>query len=125
MGLDMYIFAAENQKEFDELYSQDIEERDSYWNKQICYWRKHPDLHGYIVQTFAKGVDECQPIPLTSSGIENIISAVKDGNLPHTTGFFFGQSVGPDDQNTIEQLENVLKFLRENNDGIVWYEASW
>ena len=28
----------------------------------LGYWRKHADLHGYIVKTFAKGVDECQKI---------------------------------------------------------------
>jgi len=26
---------------------------------ELGYWRKHPNLHGYIVQTFADGKDEC------------------------------------------------------------------
>lgn len=127
MGLDMYIFGLEKQDQFDKLKTavHNNEDFDSYFDRQICYWRKHPDLHGYIVQTFAKGIDECQWIPLISSDIENIISAVKGGNLPQTTGFFFGQSRGPDDQNTIQQLEKVLNFLLTNKEGIVWYEASW
>lgn len=126
MGLDMYMFAAENQKAYDRIRWHDAHEaNESYFNSHVCYWRKHPDLHGYIIQTFGKGIDECQCIPLTSSDIENIISAVKGGNLPQTTGFFFGQSRGPDDQNTIQQFEKVLNFLRENKEGIVWYEASW
>jgi hypothetical protein len=29
-------------------------------DREVGYWRKHPDLHGYIVETFADGVDACQ-----------------------------------------------------------------
>jgi len=121
----MYMFGVENQETYNRYKLTTVTRSESFYDKEICYWRKHPDLHGYIIQTFAKGVDECQWIPLTSDDIENIISAVEGGNLPKTTGFFFGQSQTPNDQNTIEQLENVLKFLRENKEGIVWYKASW
>ena len=30
----------------------------------LGYWRKHPNLHGYIVNTYAEGKDECQEIYL-------------------------------------------------------------
>src|ERR1017187_8740373 len=46
--------------------------------------------HGYIVQTFADGLDECQNIDLgVPDRIRTIIAAVKARELPDTTGFFF------------------------------------
>jgi hypothetical protein len=64
MGLDMYIF------------QKDKEDR------ELAYWRKHRDLHGYIIRNFADGVDECQPIPLSKDNIENIIDAVEKTTCP-------------------------------------------
>jgi len=40
---------------------------------ELVYWRKHPDLHGFIVTTFADGVDNCQQIWLSDNDIETII----------------------------------------------------
>ena len=51
---------------------------------RLGYWRKHPNLHGYIVQNFADE-DNCQPIDLDEAGIEEIIYAVARDDLPHTT----------------------------------------
>jgi hypothetical protein len=64
---------------------------------QLGYWRKHPDLHGFIVQTFAGGKDDCQQIELTRAELEQIINAVEADALPHTEGFFFGESYKPGD----------------------------
>jgi hypothetical protein len=61
---------------------------------ELGYWRKHPNLHGYIVQEFADGKDECQEIPLGEDELIQIMEAVKANELPHTTGFFFGVSEG-------------------------------
>lgn len=58
----------------------------------LGYWRKHPNLHGYIVQEFADGEDKCQDIELSADDLRKIIKAIKDSKLPHTEGFFFGQS---------------------------------
>jgi hypothetical protein len=61
---------------------------------ELGYWRKHPNLHGYIVETFAGGKDECQDIYLGGSErIRTIIAAIKARALPDTTGFFFGVSM--------------------------------
>ena len=56
----------------------------------LGYWRKYPNLHGYIVQTFADGIDECQEIALDEERLAQIIEAVRAKELPHTIGFFFG-----------------------------------
>ena len=99
---------------------------------ELAYWRKHPDLHGYIVQHFAGGIDECQEIALDADGIRQIMKAVSDANLPQTTGFFFGNSSDADQGDTTGQLTRALEWLEtEEPQGSGWryreifYRASW
>jgi len=59
----------------------------------LGYWRKHADLHGYIINTFADGVDECQKIELSEDDLDKIIKAIKNDELEKDhSGFFFGNS---------------------------------
>ena len=109
MGLDMYLIGGTNDRD----------------EKQIGYWRKHPNLHGYIVKQYAGGVDECQRIDLTADDIENIIMAVEEENLPPTTGFFFGQSYGDESSQDLKILKGALARLRANPNYKVYYQASW
>ncbi len=96
----------------------------------LGYWRKHPNLHGYVVQAFAAGVDECQEIWLDAHRIRQIIEAVKRRRLPETTGFFFGTSDETDEQISydVEIFEGALRWLEaEGSDEMrsVIYQASW
>lgn len=96
---------------------------------ELAYWRKHPNLHGYIVQTYAGGVDECQEIPLDEAKLLDILTATQELTLPETTGFFFGTSDGTEREDDKEKLEKVLAWLREPDpEGYVrtvFYGASW
>src|ERR1700688_2817772 len=88
MGLDMYLTG----EKFFMTTSLDLQEEGFRLRSrtlELGYWRKHPNLHGYIVQSFAGREDECQTIDL-SDHIRTIIAAVKTRDLPDTTGFFFG-----------------------------------
>ncbi len=114
MGLDMYVFG-HNANEANQ----------DYVGEGLAYWRKHPNLHGYIVKTFADGVDECQRIPLTVEQIDQTIAAVRANALPHTDGFFFGVSCCADNNNTTEKLQAVKAWLLEHPGCIVYYQASW
>jgi len=94
----------------------------------LGYWRKHPNLHGYIVQTFADGVDECQPIDLDASAIEKIIDAVNGNALPHTEAFFFGATDGTEKDEDLRILKAALDWLRTDEPLVmrsVTYRASW
>ena len=94
----------------------------------IAYWRKHPNLHGYIVQNFANGVDECQRIHLDKNDLEKIIDAIKNDELPETTGFFFGEPQDPNDQNSINQIQKAIDWLKVKEPGVskkIIYQASW
>jgi hypothetical protein len=89
MGLDMYL-----QGHKFKYGSAEVEDGFPVKTKilELGYWRKHPNLHGYIVQAFAEGRDECQDIDLGAQDIKNIISAIEGDVLPATSGFFFGTS---------------------------------
>lgn len=88
MGLDMYLNRRPKTmtKEKYETESHRIwidEGMDAWRSKfkaihEVAYWRKANWLHGYIVETFANGVDECQDIPLSKADVENILAKVKE-----------------------------------------------
>jgi hypothetical protein len=132
MGLDMYL----NGKRYymdrpAEVLGKLRKKAEIY---ELGYWRKHPNLHGYIVDNFADGVDDCREIALGEDRINQLIEAVKAKELPETQGFFFGQSDGSDEEIaedlTILQgaLEWLLEWLLETDEGMcrsVSYRASW
>ena len=130
MGLDMYLSGSQyfwNPKwHVDDKPVKQAE-------VEIGYWRKHPNLHGYIVDTFAKGVDECQRIELTIGDVDKILLAINDGTLPHTEGFFFGKSDLTDDQKAYDRsiFEEARKWLDADpkihgfSTRSIIYQASW
>jgi hypothetical protein len=131
MGLDMYL----DGEKYLWAHSQnpdDIPREDGFQVKsrtlRLGYWRKHPNLHGYIVQNFADGIDNCQPIDLQEEDIEKIFDAVARGDLPHTEGFFFGASDGSEKEEDIHILKAALLWLRIDEPNAfrsIRYRASW
>jgi hypothetical protein len=138
MGLDMYL---EGHKFRIGKLEDEQNREDGYPVKEkileLGYWRKHPNLHGYIVQVFAEGVDECQDIYLDETKLERLIEDVRAGKLIPTTGFFFGRSAAPGEPEYEEEkeydlriLEGALAWLKQKAaDPEVWrsviYRASW
>jgi len=111
--------------------------------EEIFYWRKFNALHGFIVDTFANGVDECQTIEIGKSGVRQIADALKktlamlnskkgfcEDKLPvkPVGGFFFG-STDIDDYFKSD-VDEAAKFFNKlfgelTDDDTVFYEASW
>ncbi len=96
----------------------------------LGYWRKHPDLHGYIVENFAGGVDDCREIDLSKEQMRQIIKAIHSDLLSKTTGFFFGESVNDAEEknHAIEIFHKAIQWLEEEPSGewrTVYYQASW
>ena len=93
------------------------------------YWRKLPNLHGYIVKHFAEGEDKGQEIYLDKAALEQILKAVKTEDLPHPEGFVFGSSNPEYKPYTIETLEKAITWLDTVHYGYEWksviYRASW
>jgi hypothetical protein len=128
MGLDMYLEGRKHR------WNSQSELVDGFPVKSLVlemgYWRKHPNLHGFIVREFAGGEDHCQPIDLSQDDIVKIIAAVKERRLPHTSGFFFGASREDDDEveYDLSIFTRALLWLQnEEKDGYnsVVYQASW
>jgi hypothetical protein len=127
MGLDMYL---KGQKYF---WSGDGQPKEDGFRVtehilELGYWRKHPNLHGYIVQEFADGEDNCEEIELNDEDIVKIMAAVKGGDLPHTEGFFFGRSDGNEKEGDLEIFQRALDWMNTEEKGVirtVVYRASW
>ena len=64
MGLDMYLTG---ERHLLEPVGRGDLKGERY---KLGYWRKHPDLHGYIVETFAYGLDDCREICLFPEDID-------------------------------------------------------
>ena len=134
MGLDMYLRGRKRYWHYDNEMNNLTE--DGYpiisTELDLGYWRKHPNLHGYIVKTFADGNDDCTPIDLSLDRLNMLISAVRNDLLVPTTGFFFGKS-----DNSEEQKARDLMLLVNARDWLarmpqsnelnyeVYYLASW
>lgn len=121
MGLDMFAYAtAEHLAEAVDFTAQTAVE--------IHYWRKHPNLHGWMEQLYrAKGGKEdifnCVNIQLTADDLQRLEADIKASNLPPTEGFFFGSSNG-------SELEDDLKFIAKAQAAIanklsVYYTSWW
>ena len=122
MGLDMYAYAtkAKLNKEVD--FSET-----NLKGEELHYWRKHPNLHGWMQELYDhKGGKsdnfngDC--VVLTESDLDDLEYDIKEGSLPNTSGFFFGNSDG-------EEMDDDLEFVKEARqaiaDGKTVYYTSW
>jgi len=133
MGLDMYL-TGEIFIPNDWEYPKNNIIEDGYRvkgrNLDLGYWRKHPNLHGFIVENFANGIDDCTKINLSVIDMEKIVDAIEQNKLPHTDGFFFGVSYNDTEEknDSIKIFQNAIKWLqtkRERQWKSVTYRASW
>lgn len=138
MGLDMYIEKRKTRYKEGTIFGHivDVDEGG--------YFRKFNALHGFIVQNFADGADDCSPIYLHEEFIQTILETLREVNednsladelLPTTGGFFFFGSYEYDEwyfsevKKAIKIFEDLLVFLQEETpEGEyrdVVYQASW
>lgn len=109
-------------------YNEKTEEYDELVEtEEIHYWRKHPNLQGWMEELYREkgGEDEfnCVNVQLTWEDLENLESAIKNKDLPETRGFFFGNSDGEEDEDDLEFVEKGLKAIRDGYD--VYYSSWW
>ena len=136
MGLDMYAYAAASEKQY-EKYWDSCElnaEASDYVNatvskpKELAYWRKHPNLHGWFHQEWINqgntGDFNGDQLEIDWAMLERLEYAVVNGKLPGTSGFFFGE--GADDYYRAQDLEFVKQARAELFLGLrVFYNSSW
>jgi hypothetical protein len=123
MGLDQYAYV-----------NSDDDSRN-----EIAYWRKHPNLQGWMEALWESkgrpldgmsdpsnfdGSFNCIPIKLTMEDLNQLEKDILYGGLPGTTGFFFGG----DSDNYYKQHD--LKFIMDAKQEIiagnhVFYSSWW
>lgn len=127
MGLDMYAYAA----------VQPNQEWNDNNQREIAYWRKHPNLHGWMERLWVEkgrytgtGGPDSDPtfngieLELTWEDLDQLEQDITNNQLPHTTGFFFGEN--SDEYYRNEDLEFVKKARVELFSGLkVFYNSSW
>jgi hypothetical protein len=136
MGLDMYAYAAANEKQYREFWENGEYDPDTkdYVNtvvskpKELAYWRKHPNLHGWFHQEWIDqgntGDFNGDQLEIDWAMLERLESAVVNGELPGTSGFFFGE--GADDYYRNQDLEFIQQARAELFLGLrVFYNSSW
>ena len=136
MGLDMYAYVAARAGQQEEFYegSELDKESGEYVNAkvskpiEIAYWRKHPNLHGWMEQLYRKrggeGDFNGDELELFREDIDSLERAVLDGDLPATSGFFFGE--GSDDYYREQDLEFIKEARSQLFLGLrVFYNSSW
>jgi hypothetical protein len=121
MGLDMYAYAAVKAEQQDGA-------------RDIAYWRKHPNLHGWMEKLWerkmiAEGRDNPHrfngiELELTWTDLDELEQAVTHGQLPSTSGFFFGEEA--DEYYRESDLEFIKNARAELFLGLkVFYNSSW
>ena len=122
MGLDMYAFSTKAKPETEVDFSTT-----NFDTNELHYWRKHPNLHGWMQNLYdMKGGTspdfngDC--VVLDSEDLDNLEQDIKDGNLPDTSGFFFGSTQGDEDDDDLKFVEEARKAIE---DGKTVYYTSW
>ena len=134
MGLDMYLFGDDYIPTFD---GSKRPERDGFpvssYRLDMGYWRKHAPLHRHIVDTYAKGEDNCREIPLSEEELLAIADVLRRKALPKDedcNGFFFGNpDMWSDDRKAGDEyaatFERAAAWLSRGDWRSVYYQASW
>jgi len=150
VGLDMYAYVAAKagqQREYYEGASWDADTKDHVHSavtkpREIAYWRKHPNLHGWMEQLWRNKKYSIQPtdastptapesdifngieLELTWQDLDELERVITHGQLPVTQGFFFGNNA--DDHYKEQDIEFIRNARAELFLGLkVFYNSSW
>lgn len=136
MGLDMYAYVASRAGQQKEYYGGAEWDNDTkeFGNKtvsqprEIAYWRKHPNLHGWMHQLWESrgnsGDFNGDELELTREDLDALEEAINNNELPGTSGFFFGNNA--DDYYREQDLEFIRNARAELFLGLrVFYNSSW
>jgi hypothetical protein len=140
MGLDQYAYVAARANERSEFYENEGEFVNGEWvvpgkskPRDIAYWRKHPNLHGWMEKLAERknlkydllydsfnGIE----LELTWEDLDELERTVTHKQLPSTSGFFFG------DEKDEHYYDSDLAFIRNAKAELflglkVFYNSSW
>jgi hypothetical protein len=127
----MYAYVAKKENEMREYYESYDYNTDSgpvAKPREIAYWRKHPNLHGWMHRLWNEkghsGDFNGDELELTFEDLDRLEYVVKHKELPGTSGFFFGND--SDDYYRDQDLEFIRQARSELTQGMrVFYNSSW
>lgn len=138
MGLDMFAYSAARagaRQDYWDGYDFDKGTSNQPEPRELAYWRKHPNLHGWMERLWEeKGCPGDNPermfngveLELTREDIDRLEEDILSGRVGalRTVGFFFGNA--SDDY----YREQDLAFVREARADLfmglkVFYNSSW
>lgn len=94
--------------------------------EHLYYWRKHPDLHGWMEELYVSKGGKCAfnlaSVQLKLDDLDRLETAIWDRKLPYTTGFLFGESDGTEIK---ADLEFIALARAAIGDGYTVYFTSW
>jgi len=127
MGLDMFAYKMKYNPSKEVDFQEEIQDVET---EEVHYWRKHPNLHGWMENLYrSKGGEgeqfNCDPVVLKEDDLHQLAACIIDNELPHTSGFFFGESYDNE-----EEREDDLKFVKDSLKAIeegytVYYDSWW
>lgn len=130
MGLDMFAYSVPRE---DALTPFNFKQGN---HREIHYWRKHHDLHGWMHQLWDEkrkelrpDIDDkaqfnCTPVELTLEDLDRLEKDLENNALPHTTGFFFGD-FPPDEESKKRDMHFIQEAREEIARGKAVYYDSW
>lgn len=100
--------------------------------KEVGYFRKHSDLHGYFGNLYRErgGEEEfnCVPLVLSKEDCEDVLQLAKNvlngEEAEHHSGFFWGSSTEDDWKETVDVFSSILKETDFEKFDIV-YNSWW
>lgn len=110
MGLDMYAHSISKDDSRPPV-DFDVTTLDKASAPRIHYWRKHPNLHGWMAALYTEkgGISDdfnVSTVELTPEDIDALEKTILENRLPETSGFFFGETTG-------EERDDDLGFIRK------------
>ena len=112
---------------------------DSAGNKtEIAYWRKHPNLQGWMENLWESkgrpnqnadsdpmGLSDfnCVPVELTYEDLDGLEHDIQQNRMPQTVGFFFGSD--SDEHYRSQDLEFIQNARQALDNGSKVYYDSW
>ena len=140
MGLDQHAYVAAQAGDRDRYWdAQGLDVDHESWTplpepRELAYWRKHPNLQGWMERLWLRKNPElqddnrasfnCVELELTWEDIDELEQAVRHGQLPKTRGFFFGEA--SDDYYFEQDLAFIHAARAELFLGLkVFYNSSW
>jgi hypothetical protein len=130
MGLDMYAYCGRKGQHDEYWENYDFDKDSSVVEKprELAYWRKHPNLHGWMHKLWERkgnaGTFNGNELELTWEDLDELEEAVNNQQLPETSGFFFGNPA--DDYYREQDLEFIKNARAELFCGLkVFYNSSW